>query len=281
MSKSSKSRPLILIGQLSRNRTILLLVGMICIGTSLVFWHVYRLQANLVETFSLQDAARYSQALREFRTLYTSEVVATVKRHGIEVTHDYKTKDKEIVREREMIKSLKSGERGRWANQIPVASGVMGPDKDKTMAIDLAHRCQGHRHKRGYTLIELKIESNTPLYAAFEILLYGRLLTFSRSGKLRYGIVGRPILVADYIHLRVLAPLEYYHSYKLDWLERDLSRSIGRFARKKADVGMDFSFWQCKPGLPYRDWLKYWKNGAPVYCSKSKVPGTLAHRMLE
>ena len=29
----------------------------------------------------------------EFRTLYTSEVVDTVMKHGIEVTHDYATKE--------------------------------------------------------------------------------------------------------------------------------------------------------------------------------------------
>jgi adenylate cyclase len=39
----------------------------------------------------LQDASLYAQALAEFRTLYTSEVVETVRPHGIEVTHDYMT----------------------------------------------------------------------------------------------------------------------------------------------------------------------------------------------
>jgi PAS domain S-box-containing protein len=54
-----------------------------------MLWYVARLQSNLIAAIALQDASLYAQALAEFRTLYTSEVVETVRSHGIEVTHDY------------------------------------------------------------------------------------------------------------------------------------------------------------------------------------------------
>ncbi len=39
---------------------------------------------------SIANAQRYLEALSEFRTLYTSEVVQTAKKHGLTITHDYK-----------------------------------------------------------------------------------------------------------------------------------------------------------------------------------------------
>jgi len=169
-----------------------------------------------------------------------------------------------------MIRTLQAGANGTiaaWANQIPVASGLLGPHADKRRAVDLAHRCQSHRSQRCYVLIELKERSDTPLYAAFEILRYGLLYVFSRRRikDLQYDATEQPLLRAERIHLRVLAPHEYYKCCKLDWLEKDLSQAIGCLACKKADVGMDFSFWQCELGLPECDWLKYWENGSPVY----------------
>jgi PAS domain S-box-containing protein len=54
---------------------------------------VSHLQANLIASTVLQDASLYSQALGEFRTLYTSEVVDTVIKRGIDVTHDHATQE--------------------------------------------------------------------------------------------------------------------------------------------------------------------------------------------
>ena len=68
--------------------TLLFCVGMVCI-----LWYMSHLQSNLITSMALQDASLYSQALAEFRALYTSEVVETVKDRGIEVTHDYTTKE--------------------------------------------------------------------------------------------------------------------------------------------------------------------------------------------
>ena len=44
---------------------------------------------ELIEDSALESAKLYSEALSEFRTIYTSEVVETVRAQGIAVTHDY------------------------------------------------------------------------------------------------------------------------------------------------------------------------------------------------
>src|SRR5215475_649928 len=75
--------------RLLHERTILVLTILFGIGVVCMLWYVSHLQANLIASTVLQDASLYSQALEEFRTLYTSEVVDAVMKHGIGVTHDY------------------------------------------------------------------------------------------------------------------------------------------------------------------------------------------------
>ena len=78
---------------LLHRRPMLVLAVLSVTGALVVWWHMAALSRSLIESKALRDAALYSEAIAEFRTLYTSEVVETVLRHGIEVTHDYKTKE--------------------------------------------------------------------------------------------------------------------------------------------------------------------------------------------
>ena len=59
-------------------------------GVVFTMWHLTRLQSQLNESSALEHAKLYSEAIAEFRTLYTQEVVETVRDQGIMVTHDYK-----------------------------------------------------------------------------------------------------------------------------------------------------------------------------------------------
>jgi PAS domain S-box-containing protein len=79
--------------RLLHERTILVLTLLFCAGVVCMLWYVSHLQSNLIASTVLQDASLYSQALGEFRTLYTSEVVDAVIKHGIEVTHDHAAKE--------------------------------------------------------------------------------------------------------------------------------------------------------------------------------------------
>lgn len=62
-------------------------------GVGIIVWHLSALASDLTNRYTIDYAHRQSQVLKEFRTLYTSEVVNRVRSHATEVTHDYKTKD--------------------------------------------------------------------------------------------------------------------------------------------------------------------------------------------
>jgi len=81
-----------LVGSL-HERTTLTLVILFCVAVGIMVWHVARLQGNLIESMALANADLYSQALTEFRTLYTREVVERVRPQGIVVTHDYESRE--------------------------------------------------------------------------------------------------------------------------------------------------------------------------------------------
>jgi hypothetical protein len=111
-----------------------------------------------------------------------------------------------------------------WANQVPTSSGLVGPAGDKVRNVDLVQR-----HDRShYSLIELKVGSDTPLYAAVEILLYGLLLAWSRNNQdaLAYDTSKQPVLLADAVDLEVLAPAEYYTRYRLEKLSNAISEGL-------------------------------------------------------
>ena len=56
-------------------------------------------QQQIVNSTSIHNAELYSDALKEFRTIYTSEVVSRVNdRNDFKVTHDYQLRDNEIPR---------------------------------------------------------------------------------------------------------------------------------------------------------------------------------------
>lgn len=78
------------------DRTILILIGLVFVGATVMVWHVARLQSDLMETMALGNADLYTQALTEFRTLYTRDVVERVRRQGITITHDFENDEKAI-----------------------------------------------------------------------------------------------------------------------------------------------------------------------------------------
>lgn len=79
--------------RLLHERTILVLTIMFCGGVGTTMWHFSRLSSKLIESTALQGMSVQSESLEELRTIYTSEVVERVRSHGIEVTHDYRTKE--------------------------------------------------------------------------------------------------------------------------------------------------------------------------------------------
>jgi len=78
------------------NHTILILCILASFGLIVVLKHVHTLAENQAHAAALQNAKNYTLYMREFRALYTSEVVIKAKNHGIDVSHDYINKEASI-----------------------------------------------------------------------------------------------------------------------------------------------------------------------------------------
>lgn len=141
---------------------------------------------------------------------------------------------REVVLERAIAAACKRAGRTDWANQVPVASGLIAGTAEGRRAIDLVRQCS----QRHFELIELKIASDTPLYAAVEIIGYGCIWLLARAYPPR---LRSAILDADHVDLRVLAPAAYYTRYDLTALEAALDRGCRSLGRSKG-VTMTFAF---------------------------------------
>lgn len=147
-------------------------------------------------------------------------------RKEIQPNLDAKNKSKEVRLERKIALALKSKERNDWWNQMPIASGLIDSDADRRRAIDLVHR----RNDDGtsFDFIELKIDSDTPLFALMEIVLYGLVYLVLRNDRdwLPECSRGAGVFKAQEIGLCVLAPKQFYRGYKLGWLEHKLTAAF-------------------------------------------------------
>ncbi len=71
-------------------KTLALVASFFVLSIIILALFIVRLQTTLIEASALESAGLYSDALSEFRTIYTAQVVKRVKRHpDFTVTHDY------------------------------------------------------------------------------------------------------------------------------------------------------------------------------------------------
>ncbi len=150
-----------------------------------------------------------------------------------------KNRSPEVVLERWIVRTTGDD----WVNQVPVASGLTSGKGGGRRAIDLVHRCG----KGSYEFIELKIDADTPLFAAMEILQYGVLYIFSRDNAKALGYDANKVelLGGTGIHLKVLAPAAYYEGYDLAWLEKSINSGLAKFLDQGVrgfKLEMDFKF---------------------------------------
>jgi hypothetical protein len=141
-----------------------------------------------------------------------------------------KNKSNEVTLERAIVEKWPRD----WTYQMPVASGLFGSTSDKRRSVDLVYIKQ--KDKGYFDFVELKIASDTPLYAAMEILGYGLVYYASRQDKgrnLQYEIKDLPVLGASKITLCVLAPADFYRPYNLKWLQEAINDGLERL------VGID------------------------------------------
>ena len=138
----------------------------------------------------------------------------------------------EVILERAIVNACAADGRRDWSNQVPVASGVARSSSEKRRAIDLVQKIDDAH----FAFIELKVASDTPLYAAFEIISYVGVWLQSRSGARQ-----TDLLNATRIDSRVLAPSEYYARYKLGALERLLDEELTAYGARHG-VRLSFGF---------------------------------------
>lgn len=126
-----------------------------------------------------------------------------------------------------------------WSNQMPTASGLVGPAADKRAAVDLVYR----ENPTTYSFVELKVDTNNPLFAAIEILMYGLLFLWSKNNmeQLGYDKQKQPVLAASKVTLSVLAPGSYYSDFDLTTLSAALNSSLDEFGKRNgAELGFEF-----------------------------------------
>lgn len=133
-----------------------------------------------------------------------------------------------------------------WSNQVPVDSGLLASQGRRK--IDLTHR-EGDR----FAIVELKVNSNTPLSAAIQVIQYGIAHLFFRQFVLpetRKGAdaVCPPIMEAAALDLVVLAPADYYSRLggSQSWLEsfeqQINAELLASEKRKVCDIPISFCF---------------------------------------
>ena len=144
------------------------------------------------------------------------------------------TDSKEVLLERAIAKQDKS----RWACQMSTSSGVEGPYFHRRRAIDLVRRVGPRR----YAFVELKIDSDNPLYAAFEILGYALAYLHARTQG-RTGSGNHNVFDAERIELTILGPEKWYGfsergtDKKLDeglaWLTTVITDALNDFVKER------------------------------------------------
>lgn len=158
-----------------------------------------------------------------------------------------------------------------WVNQVPVASGLTKAN-DKRCSLDIVHRLGPSE----FEFIELKAlgpgstpnETQTPLFAAMELLKYGLLFLYCKQNRellFPNGIEGKPILKATRVHLEVLMTSNcYLHSEKqgpfhIGWLNRLLRDGLSelneeqRRTEAKHAVQIEFSFKELPKSFEWSD----------------------------
>lgn len=166
-----------------------------------------------------------------------------------------KNPSKEVVLERHLAKIIEREKRTTWWNQMPVASGLAGSNSDRRRAIDLVHR---NETGETYDFIELKIASDSPLYALMEVVQYGLIYLVLRDTPSYLSEISRASCVfqAKEIKLRVLAP-EGFYADSLARFEQQLNdgfRSL--LANRKDDLKISLASY-------FHPRLDQWSSGKP------------------
>ncbi len=148
-------------------------------------------------------------------------------------------KSKEIILERLLVNDPDD----TWYNQVPTSSGLFHTYACRRNAIDLVHQLD----ESCYELIELKVDSDCPVYAAREILRYGVIYLFTRIYLGENAFANKKLSYAKHIRLVVLAPrksfVEFMNFEGLSVLEDKLNEGLSCYHQNQLpELRIDFQF---------------------------------------
>jgi hypothetical protein len=168
------------------------------------------------------------------------------------VALDDNNKSPEVLLERAVAMLNEAEAMSDWWNQVPVASGFVDHLRDKRAALDLLQLRDGTAR-----FVELKWQSDTSAFAAFEVLRYGLIYLFCRANAARFIYADRPLMGVSRVDLQVIAPTAFYERHDLGWLERGLNHAVHHLSRQKTanQLAMGFAFLAIAPDfkLPFYD----------------------------
>jgi len=134
-----------------------------------------------------------------------------------------------------------------WTCQMSTSSGTQGK-LHRRRAIDLVR----HNGNKSFAFIELKIDSDNPLYASFEILGYALAYLHARMNNWE-GRGPHDVMDAQKIELTVLGPISWYQykkrgqspnrKFQFDWLAQEIASALNNFVRDDLHLGdLQFAF---------------------------------------
>ena len=148
----------------------------------------------------------------------------------------------ETLLERGLVKACVDAGRKDWWNQVPIASGLVSSTAGRRRAIDLVHERCCH----AFDFVELKVESDSPIYAAIEVMQYGIVWLLTRQAKVALGYTAGTLLDGDEANLSVLAPTDFYGNAQLTAFQNGVSDSLRNISRSSG-ARMSFRFEQFRP----------------------------------
>lgn len=153
-------------------------------------------------------------------------------------------KSAEVLLERALVRACMDARRTDWWNQVPAVSGLFGPNSGRRCAMDLVHE----RGPGAFDFIELKVASNTVVYATIEVLQYGFAWLLSRQpyNKRLLGYPEGTLLDGNNVALSVLAPAPFYGTADWTAFRSAVDRTLVEIARA-AGATMSFRLEQFRP----------------------------------
>ena len=146
----------------------------------------------------------------------------------------------EVALQRRIARFIENEGRAEcWSNETPTGSGLSEGASGDPGGLDFAYQDDAG----DITLIELKVGSYTPVSAAFQVVIYGLLLTLARLVDKQIKIITNDVWRdTKHAHLRVLAPTSFYSDYLgLGWFEKRLDEAVSEFGSAH-DLPMRFAF---------------------------------------